>query len=196
MRKSLWVVCACLLGLSATAMAQDYPKVEVGAGYSYLRTNVSTSGGTQDFNGNGASGNVNFSLNHWLGVEADLGGYTFTPTKKHTNIDLNIFTYMFGPRLSLRTHSKFTPYVHVLFGGAHGSGKALQISSASRSQNAFAMAAGGGFDYNLTDSLGIRIVQAEYVQTRFDVPQATGVFVPRQDSARLTFGIVWRFGGK
>ena len=48
------------------------------------------------------------------------------------------------------------------------------------------MAMGGGLDVKLTRSLAFRVLQADYLLTRFG-----GV---TQNNARLTTGLVYRFG--
>ena len=66
---------------------------------------------------------------------------------------------MFGPKTTFRM-GRFTPFIQTLFGGAHTSS-----GSAYGSQDAFAMATGGGIDWKRRKHLGIRLVQAEYLLT-------------------------------
>ena len=56
------------------------------------------------------------------------------------------------------------------------------------SENAFAMTVGGGVDWNATPHLGIRLVQAEYLLTKFN----DGIN-NRQNDARISTGVVFRF---
>jgi hypothetical protein len=67
---------ALLLGvfiLAGSALAQDYPKGEFSATYSYLRT-----GFTDGVNQQGASVSIAGNLNRWFGIAGDFGGYHTT----------------------------------------------------------------------------------------------------------------------
>jgi hypothetical protein len=92
-----------------------------------------------------------------------------------------IFSYLFGPRINLRGYGKLTPFAQVLFGGA----RSIDISPL----NAFAMVAGGGVEYKVSEHFAIRPVQAEYFLTKF----ADGA-TNRQNNFRYSAGIVFRFG--
>ena len=110
----------------------------------------------------------------------------------------NLYTFLIGPRLSYRKDKRLTPFVHMLPGLArsHTSGTvttqllvmppAVTDLHFSGSSTAFAMAIGGGLDMKLTKSLAFRILQADYLLTRFG--GAT------QNNARLTTGLEYRFG--
>lgn len=199
MRKLVWV-CGLFLSLAVPAMAQDEtPRFEAAGGYSYVRANVTATpaGGTsqsQGFNANGGSGSVAVNLNRWFGAVADLGGYTgnqnITINGTPTNLSGNVFSYLFGPRISAR-HSRWTPFAQALFGGAHGSGTAKQgTASASKSKNVFAFTIGGGLDASVSKHFAIRLIQAEYFYTNFTSPASSGLTIPHQNNARLTFGVV------
>src|SRR5215470_19744438 len=93
------VVCAlAVLALFAgSARAQeDRSKVDIFAGYSYLRFNPNTAG-VDSFNLHGGSASVAYNANNWLSGVADFGGY-------HANnilgsgVDGTLYTYLFGPR--------------------------------------------------------------------------------------------------
>ena len=60
--------------------------------------------------------------------------------------------------------------------------------SGTNSDSSFAMAFGGGVDFKLSDKVAIRMIQADYVQTRFASD--------RQNSARLSAGIVFHIGSE
>lgn len=174
MRKSTWVL--ALLTVSAfalPAMAQDEtPKAEAYAGYDYLRVN---SGGT-GFNFSGGSGQFVYNVNNWLGILGDFGGY-YTGN----GFSAGILSYLFGPRINLRGHGKLTPFAQVLIGGA----RSIDTSP----QNAFAMTAGGGVDFKISEHVAIRAAQAEYMLTKF-----TDGASNRQNNFRYSAGVVFRFG--
>jgi opacity protein-like surface antigen len=112
-----------------------------------------------------------------------------------------VVSYLFGPKIAFR-HGKITPFIQTLFGGAylsgnggaesdsrvHAQGDVGGFGGGSSSQTAFAMALGGGVDYNLTEHFGVRLIQADYVMTKFEDGLDN-----RQDNARVSFGVVVRF---
>lgn len=193
MRKAI-VVALLTLGLATASMAQENPKAEVFGGYSYLRT----SEGGVDLNSNGASGSLSFNPSAPLGLVADFGYYHASPNVSSlivglpisTDVSVNTFSYLFGPKLAIRSHEKVTPFVQALFGGAHQK-TTVKVSgiSVSDSEGAFAMALGGGIDVKATTNVAIRLVQAEYVLTKF-----TDGDNNRQNSLRISAGVVFRFG--
>jgi len=67
------------------------------------------------------------------------------------------FTYLFGPRVSLR-RSRFVPYAQALFGGARLSTSFVDPTTgiASTAQNGFAAAFGGGVDVRLGDRVTVK----------------------------------------
>jgi len=179
-----------LLGLFATARptkAQEQAsKLEVYGGYYYARFNVNASaaGGapSETFNGNGGGAQLEYNLNHWLGVVGDMAGYGATATTNGALVG-GAFTYLFGPRVNFR-HGKVTPFAHTLFGGiwtTDGIGH-------SGSENNFAMAAGGGIDVNVSRHISVRPVQAEYFMTK--IPDNLN----NQNNLRLGAGVVVRLG--
>jgi outer membrane immunogenic protein len=178
----------CLLAFfsfTAVAFAQDTAKVDIFAGYSYVRDNPSTSG-VSSFNLHGGSASVAYNANHWLSAVADFGGY-------HANnilgsgIDGTISTYLFGPRVSYRKFERVTPFAQTLFGVAHASGSGFGVSSTS---NAFAATFGGGMDVKLSHHFSFRPAQVEYLLTRF--PEATSNR-ETQNNLRVSTGFVFHF---
>jgi opacity protein-like surface antigen len=117
------------------------------------------------------------NLNHWFGVVGDFGACKVTGLPSGTSAHL--VNYLFGPKLTYRSRGKLSPFAQVLFGGERISGSAPGVSS-------FAMAFGGGADYEMTNHVAIRVIQAEYLYTKF-----SGT---RQNNARISAGIVYRWG--
>ena len=172
-----------LFGVSAHA--QDTPKFDVFAGYSYVRENPSTSG-VSSFSLNGGSASIAYNANSWLSGVADFGGH-HNGNILGTGVDGTLSTYLFGPRVSYRHSARVTPFGEVLFGVARASASVL---GAGGSTNAFAMTVGGGLDYKLTDHLAIRPVKVDYLITRF--PEF-GNSAQTQNNLRVSTGIVFRF---
>ena len=183
------------LGFATMAAAQDKPKAEVFGGYSYLHS----SDNGASLNSNGVSGSVAFNANEWFGVVGDFGYYHASPNVSSftigvpisADVSVNTFSYLFGPKLSMRGNEKFTPFVQALFGGAHQKTNVnvTGFGSASTSESAFVMALGGGADVKVANSVAIRLIQAEYVLTKFNDGDNN-----RQNSVRLSAGVVFRFG--
>lgn len=178
MNRKLVVLCAVIMAFSMTVWAQDAPKAEVFGGYSYAHTSIAGTG----FNFNGGSGSLSVNPNKNWGLVADVGAY-------HTSkfgVDATLVTYLFGPKLAIRSNPKVTPFVHALLGGAHISAGGFGLSG---SDSAFAMALGGGIDANVNKNVAIRVGQVEYLLTKF-----TDGLDDRQNSVRLSVGIVFKFG--
>jgi opacity protein-like surface antigen len=162
-----------LLCFSTAAMAQDTPKGEFSAGFSYVRINPGSS--LPGVNLSGWYASLAGNVNDWFGVVGEFSGHYGKPA----NLGTDAHTYLFGPRISYRKNEKLTPFVHVLMGAARaGAGPGTGTT-------AFAMAMGGGVDARVTDGIAIRAVQFDYVMTRF--------FEQAQHNIRLSAGITFRF---
>ena len=169
-----------------SARAQDVPKVDLFAGYTYIHGNVVVSG--QGISLNGGSASVAYNWNDWLGLAADFGSYVQGSVAGQGKT-LNVTTYLFGPRLSWRKLDRFTPFGQVLLGGGHAGGT-LYTSGANPlgTQNSFAMTAGGGVDWNANRRVAVRLIQSEYLRTQLHNGVNTN-----QNSLRLLFGVVFHF---
>lgn len=183
--KLLVSLLAVLTILGATAKAQDVPKVDIFAGYSYVRENPSTSGASS-FSLNGGSASIAYNAKSWLSGVADFGAY-HNGNILGTGADGTLSTYLFGPRVSYHHSGRITPFGEVLFGVAHAG---ASIAGTSGSDNAFAMSLGGGVDYRLTDRFAIRPIKVDYLMSRFS---ETGTGNQTQNNLRVSTGIVFRF---
>jgi outer membrane protein OmpA-like peptidoglycan-associated protein len=186
----------------------DYgtPKIEVFLGYSYLRAVPTMAAGNRLVWLNGGSVSVAYNLNRYLGIVADVGDYTnseirftdgYTGTVDVDASNGGVISYLFGPRLSFRHQGRLTPFVQVLAGGVHASEIDLANCTFSCTllpkENTFAMTAGGGLDLRVHRHFAVRLIQAEYMMTRF-TDYSTGV-AGTQNDVRLSTGLVFRFGG-
>jgi hypothetical protein len=191
MRK-LFFIAALTLALSIIAQAQEAPRVEVFGGYSYMRLDDDGSGLDRDLNGFNVSGNIKV-LGKRLGIKADVSGHfgqiSFVPGI--SNIDQRQFLFLFGPQYSLRTSGKIQPFVHTLFGFTN-----LRLNNdviGDITDTGFAFAAGGGVDIKaLSSRLSLRLVQADYVLTKFSDSSASGNNT--NNNLRISTGMVVRFG--
>jgi outer membrane protein OmpA-like peptidoglycan-associated protein len=183
-----------------------YPKAELFLGYSYLRAVPAPADGNRLMWMNGGSASIAFNLNRYLGLVADFGAYTnsqvrftgaYTSTVNVNNANVAALSYLFGPRLSFRNHDRVTPFVQALFGGVHANEVTLTNCTFSctllPAQSSFAATAGGGLDVRVHHHFAIRIIQAEYMMTRF-TSYTTGATATQNDM-RLSAGIVFRMGG-
>ena len=166
----------------------DFPHEELFLGYSYIHFAPGAGLPQADFNGGSASFAYNF--NHYFGLVGDFGGY-HAGDYVGDSIDANIYSYLFGPRISYRNDTRWTPFAQILLGGAHGNYTSLS-SSTSGSSNGFAMAAGGGLDFGLNRRFAIRLFQVEYFLTDFN-PNISGI-PTHQNDIRASSGLVIRWG--
>jgi outer membrane immunogenic protein len=162
--------------LTTVAHAQDTPVADVAVGYGFIEV---PQGFT--FMMHGGSGSVALNVNNWLGMVGDFGAY-----HAHPGVSLTTETYTFGPRFSYRAWDRFTPFAQILVGGQHASAVTTGFTNAS---NAFALAAGGGFDIGL-DRAGRFALrpQMEYFGFRANGTMTT--------TARVSIGVVFRIGKK
>jgi len=180
------------------------PKIELFLGYSYLRAVPSISADNRLAWLNGGSASIAFNFNRYLGIVGDFGGFNDTEirlfgTNPSSAPDSSgtAYTYLFGPRLSFRNNGRITPFAQALFGGIHASEVKLSDCTSActllPSEDTFALTAGGGVDVRVRRHFAIRVIQAEYLMTRFE-NRTTGDSA-RQNDIRLSSGIVFRFGG-
>jgi hypothetical protein len=82
-----------------------------------------------------------------------------------------------------RKHPIFVPFVHCMVGAVRGGPEYLDIS---KPEFRIGLIAGGGADLKVSRRVSLRLIQADYLMTRFSSA--------RQDNIRLSAGIVLRFG--
>jgi opacity protein-like surface antigen len=109
----------------------------------------------------------------------------------------NLFTYTFGPQIKYRA-GKLEPFAEVLLGGAHSNFYANacnkntgECGNRSPSNNAFALAIGGGVDIAVSSKIAIRLVDADYELTRFGNNFTGGN--NSQSNFRFQTGVQFRF---
>ena len=130
--------------LCAPLLAQ---KVEIfgGAQYEHLQSSYNAVGWNASLTGN---------FKHVLGITADFSG-----VYNSRRTDSSVYTYTVGPVLTARL-PVVQPFVHALFGG-------VTASTDTGNDNAFAMLIGGGLDIGLRKGIGLRLVQADWLFTKF-----------------------------
>lgn len=207
MKKIVFAAVLALL-LSGAAVAQDFPRAEVFAGYSMLKLGLSDNDLNQIVDSlapeasersittsklmkRGFNGSVAFNITPVIGIVGDLRYNTndlidATITLPESDsvegkIKLSNLSLMAGPRFSYRKNERVTPFAHALIGLDHqrvSREVADVVSDASETNNGLGLALGGGIDVNVSDNLAIRLVQADYYLTRHS---GESVLVPNGD---------------
>ena len=118
MRKII-VMIAAVLTFALVATATDFPTSELFLGYDFTRF-YPNSGYVPDLNANGGDAQFTYNFSKWVGATVDVGSVT-KGTLNHNNWDTTATSFTIGPRFAYHNHSRFTPYVEVLFGGAESS---------------------------------------------------------------------------
>jgi hypothetical protein len=149
--------------LCQTAFAQ---RVELygGAQYEHLESAYNAVGWNAALTGN---------FKHVLGITGDFSG-----VYNSHRASSSVYTYTFGPVLTARL-PVVQPFVHALFGGA-------SISGGGVSDNSFAMFLGGGLDIGFRRGIGFRLVQADWLMTKFNDHT-------QNKQGRVSAGIVIKF---
>ncbi len=191
--QKLFLFVALTLALSVIAQAQEAPRLEMFGGYSYMRLEDDGSGLDRDLNGFNVSGNITV-LGKRLGLKADVSGHfgnIFVATGAPST-NQRQFLFLFGPQFSLRKSGKIQPFAHTLFGFTRQTLENDAISG-SLTDTGFAFAVGGGVDVKaLSSKLSLRLVQADYVLTKFGDSASSGNNT--NNNLRISTGLVVRFG--
>ena len=199
MRKTLLVVLLVFLcGLGVAA--QDNPKAELFAGYSYLRL---------DFGSNPLGGDNNvpagfdidgtYYFAKYLGLTGDFDYHkkSWTNNPAVGTASGSFFGFHAGPRFKVRL-GKIEPFGHALFGVTHAS--ATPPGGPTETDTVFSMKLGGGLDLAIARHFAIRLAEGNYYMTKFSPGSdfnfpgdATGTAGPgHQNNFTLSAGIVIR----
>jgi outer membrane protein OmpA-like peptidoglycan-associated protein len=215
---------ASLVLLVACAAAQDVPKAEVYMGYTFLRTNALAP--VNAFTANGGLGSFQYNFTKHFGFVGELGGIhngsLSIGSSGTLEPDQTSFTYLFGPRVFFNKAGVVSPFFEYLVGGFHNSRSfavpdsllppgytvppGVGVSPGATTtrfrttQNAAAMAVGGGIDIRLSRLISFRPVELDYLPThfsRFNIPGVPGTInnANWQQNLRYSTGISLRMGG-
>lgn len=145
----------------------------------------------------GGSADAALTLWNGVGISASIAGdqiANYAP-----GIDFNKITYLAGPRYTWSTRHRDADYGRggsleffgeALFGVVHAfNGEFPSGTGVTTSANSFALQTGGGIVLPISQHLGLRVAQAEYVRTR--LPNG---FANTQNDLRLSAGVVLRLG--
>jgi hypothetical protein len=213
----IFAVDVMLFGLSA--WSQELPKLEVSVDYSYVHYQAIDFESKNYFFGQwygleGGGGAFVFNLRHRyaVGFKAEFQGYgseartiivpagnPFLPAGGSASVQGNLFTYMFGPQVTL-SKGKFRPFAEGLVGGAHSNlyknaFNNLNFTGVSKapSNDTFAAAAGLGLDIAVGQHVAIRPFEMDYLYTNFNGNLG---LTANQNSWRYLGGIVFTTGEK
>jgi hypothetical protein len=188
-------------------VAQEYPKVEIPIGFSFVNVHPDITPITS-FNIFGGGDGFVYNFSPVIGIKADFQGYTQGSSVEDAlihdgytvgQLSGNVFTYIFGPQF--KKHSgKMQPFVEALFGAAHSNAYAQIYNivhgnvSGSSNNNAFALEFGGGLDFGLAKTIHLRPVEVDYLYTRFGVNGTS--YTGAQNNFKYFAGVNYTFGGK
>ena len=205
----------CAVGLGASSLfgqntppapaapaEQPVSRIDVFTGYSYFAphgtVNTTLSDGTTFSNryasvNYGALGSVAYYFNRYFGGQFEFGAHP------DGNND-GFYTLAAGPIFRYPTSEGITPFVHALAGAAHVGGPNTCCSPFVSHAYTWGpdLTVGGGLDYNLpflNHRVALRLFQAdyEYIHANFGPQPITGGRA-NINAARLSTGIVWKFG--
>jgi opacity protein-like surface antigen len=175
-KRVLWFICLAVAA-SLPVLAQDVPKVEVFAGYSWAGGNF-----------HGVNTSVTGNVNKWFGVTADFSGHYGNELEGPILVSKDAHTFQVGPRFS-RRGKRFTPFVYALVGATRFHESAtIAGQHLSHADTGFTTTVGGGLDVTVSDRVAIRAFQLDYFRPNF--------FGEAHNRARLAFGLVFHIGKK
>ncbi len=165
-------------------------------GFAYARFQT-TLGVNLKTNMYGWKGQVTGWLNPIVGITASTGNYYGTVSLPPNQYDLNQahiseHLFLFGPEFRILRDSKWTVGAHVLLGGTYGifdnsfpNGVEPNALRLYNNQLAFAAAAGGTVDRNLTPQWSVRLI-ADFQPTHYGLAF--------QKEAAASVGVVYKWG--
>ena len=189
----------------------EYPKVEIFAGFSAIGD---ANGGDQagaDFDANqGFQASLIRNVNKYVGIKGDFSFHFDTESgqglftqpcatppcslvTQNFTLKSRLYNFLAGPEIKARNSTRLTPFAHALFGAAHGniglktSGAGVSLSD-SATDTGFAMAFGGGLDIRATRRVSFRAMM-DYNPTFIGETDAGRR--NRLDNVRLSLGILF-----
>ncbi len=216
--KKIVVMIAAVLTFALAAAATDFPTSELYVGYNFTRF-YPDSAFVPDLNANGGVAQFTYNFDKWIGATFDVGSVTKS-TLNHANWDTNATSFTLGPRFMYHNHSRFTPYVEVLFGGAEV-GVSTEVGTfvappvevnphvnppntlppgdifttkITASNTGFAMLIGGGLDIKFGKHFAFRPFGIDYYLAR--MPSALTGNDTNHNNFRYTAGFDFLFGKK
>jgi opacity protein-like surface antigen len=209
-----------LVPFSPLIRAQETPAYEIFVGPAYTREDITdarfVNGKLEDryINAIGWRASATGNATSWLGAVFDFSGSFSNPRFSPADLGLSgaspivtantsTVTYLFGPRFTFRGRKHITPFAEVLAGPATFRFSSSDIGLTKIiSTTAFASAMGGGVDFPLNSVVTVRLIQVDYIISRFrelGIDPNTGLPVfsgptRTQNNARASVGVVFNIG--
>jgi len=246
MKKLLFAAISVVL-ISSVAVAQDFPKVEIFGGYSWMQlggdaindsfdywnegnSEPGTTVSTSEYLKSGFTASAAFNLNEYFGIAGDFQYNSGDIVEFRVDSDIkgdpllidgraNVsnFTFMAGPRFTLRKQETIQPFGHFLLGVSRikmtpsmdctidGSScpddfideMLFEARIADFSNSAFAFAFGGGVDISISRTVAVRVIQFDYIKAYHTVntdridPEDANLDMSNK---RYSVGIVFKLG--
>jgi hypothetical protein len=204
MNRLFGILVLCLAS-TAPALAQTTPQFEVFGGGTWLRADISPNLaplGVAQLNALGWNMSATENMNRWFGGTVDFSGAysrpkitdTLTGATFSNQVNTSVYTFTFGPSFAYRKGGRIVLFGRALFGAANArasttsKGTLAAGTPAKFSDTTFAIVSGGGADFSVSRVIALRGT-ADWVRSTF---QDFGN--DRQNSVRVSAGIVFRFG--
>jgi hypothetical protein len=159
----------------------EFSRYEIFAGADYSSANqVKGSSPLIGFNVGGDA-----KLKKWFGATADFGEY-WAYANRYSKP--TVTTFLAGPEFYIPS-DRLTGFVHVLFGGTHTGG----IPAGEKPDVAFTYGVGGGFEYQLTKRLAVRVAGDDLVSSFVLDPDNLGYSPQRRSNGRALIGAAYHF---
>jgi opacity protein-like surface antigen len=190
--KTFGVLLLVLAGIAnVTAQTRPVPAVdddssqhtsEVFGGYSYTSAD-SPGPGSDRVNLNGWSGEIAVIQNEWLSYIGNISGHYGSTDFFGTDVKRSVHYFLAGARVRTERFRRIVPFAHGLVGVNRSH---IETSLAEDSDTGFSLAFGAGADLSLNESWSVRMIQADWI--------GTGLGDDNLNNARLSFGVVYKFG--
>jgi opacity protein-like surface antigen len=207
------LLCSALAGSAQSPNPDEYPKVEVFAGYSALGEAGSRGisfGADRRIEGNyagepGLETSIIRNFSRRFGIKGDFSAHFpnesasgpitlctpgCTTATQDFQLKTRVYNFLAGPEFKARNSTRFTPFAHVLGGVAHTSatfttpGPTFNLLL-KKNDNSFAMALGGGIDIRASRRVSFRALMDYNPVFVHDSTSGTRDFV------RLSLGVLF-----
>lgn len=175
---------ASVFAMVSAASAQTFgPKAEVYVGYQFVRVNPKVHQPNFTFDKSTDSNGANLALTVFgtkhVGLTGELAA-NFSGGRSGTSL----VTGLGGVTIKARDNKTVQPFLRGLVGVARERANNQQLTNVfDKSDLSLAFAAGGGVDIRVSKNVALRLVQADYLQTR--------LYGSTQNNLRLGAGIVF-----
>ena len=186
MRISICLFVAILLSPLAITQELAVSRVDLGIGFSFAQMHVPNSASTSFMNG--IQFDATYNVNRWMGVTGEFTGHYRCLSGCFWDSSIarqKAFTFVVGPRFTLRNSGRVMPWIHALGGVSNisysdDSGQDLATTS-------YAVVAGGGLDFK-AGSVTIRAIQLDVLNHK--------VGIERRNDLKIGVGVVVGLGRK